>query len=79
MLRVQQSRLEKLNSASETDRALLQNIIEKSRPMTPTTMPFDITGRNDRAPSETDPTATEDVGNDFGVVEIPAAAVHLPR
>jgi hypothetical protein len=28
---------------------------------------------------QTDPTATEDVGNDFGVVEIPAAAVHLIR
>jgi hypothetical protein len=28
---------------------------------------------------QTDPTATNDVGNDFGVVEIPAAAVHLIR
>lgn len=28
---------------------------------------------------QTDPTATEDVGNDFGVVEIPAAAHHLIR
>lgn len=28
---------------------------------------------------QTDPTATADVGNDFGVVEIPAAAVHLIR
>lgn len=28
---------------------------------------------------QTDPTATEDVGNDFGVVEIPAAAAHLVR
>ena len=28
---------------------------------------------------QTDPTATEDVGNDFGVVEIPAEAAHLVR
>lgn len=28
---------------------------------------------------QTDPTATADVGNDFGVVEIPAAAAHLVR
>lgn len=28
---------------------------------------------------QTNPTATEDVGNDFGVVEIPAAAAHLVR
>lgn len=28
---------------------------------------------------QTDPTGTEDVGNDFGVVEIPAAAAHLAR
>jgi hypothetical protein len=28
---------------------------------------------------QTDPTATNDVGNDFGVVEIPAEAVHLIR
>jgi len=28
---------------------------------------------------QTDPTATEDVGNDFGVVEIPASALHLIR
>jgi hypothetical protein len=28
---------------------------------------------------QTDPTGTEDVGNDFGVVEIPAAAAHLVR
>jgi hypothetical protein len=28
---------------------------------------------------QTDPTGTEDVGNDFGVVEIPASAAHLIR
>lgn len=28
---------------------------------------------------QTDPTGTEDVGNDFGVVEIPVAAAHLVR
>jgi hypothetical protein len=28
---------------------------------------------------QTDPTGTEDVGNDFGVVEIPASAAHLVR
>ena len=28
---------------------------------------------------QTDPTATEDIGNDFGIVEIPAALAHLAR